>query len=324
MSGKTKAVVRFMLAISAVLLLMTAVKVDARAEGKVSKSTKTSITIAWDDPEYYDQEITVHNYYVGIGRTMFDAQEQTHRQQKKLKPSSRSATFKGLKSNTQYYIEITYSYETIYNPGKLEYTNRVLYSDWVYTTPDDATGLKGQWKGARTVRFNWNRGQKDNVKFQFKLMDGKGKTVDSDDGLGTYVEYYVDRFKVYSGKVRAYNMCEGKPNYSKWTKPVYLIQQPSAKQNKTVLDVSVSKKGVMTVKWHKMTGVSGYNVYMSTKNGNYKKVKSVAANKNSCTISKFNNKKIKKSGRYFVYVEAYKKVGGKIYKSPSNVVTQYH
>lgn len=73
-----------------------------------------------------------------------------------------------------------------------------------------------------------------------------------------------------------------------------------------------------------MTGVSGYNVYMSTKNGNYKKVKSVAANKNSCTISKFNNKKIKKSGRYFVYVEAYKKVGGKIYKSPSNVVTQYH
>ena len=78
MSGKTKAVVRFMLAISAVMLLMTAVKVDTRAEGKVSKSTKTSITIAWDDPEYYDQEITVHNYYVGIGRTMFDAQEQTH------------------------------------------------------------------------------------------------------------------------------------------------------------------------------------------------------------------------------------------------------
>lgn len=81
-----------------------------------------------------------------------------------------------------------------------------------------------------------------------------------------------------------------------------------------VRSVKLSNKK-LTIKWNKVPGATGYDIYVSTKkNSGYKKVKSVSAKASSCTITKFNRKKLTKK-RYYVYVETKKKVGRKTYKS---------
>lgn len=92
---------------------------------------------------------------------------------------------------------------------------------------------------------------------------------------------------------------------------------------KRILDDIIEKEQVDekynaedTVKWSKVTGANGYEVYMSTsKSGKYKKIKSLTAKKTSLT-----QKKLIKGKKYFFKVKAYKNVdGGKVYSSWSKV-----
>lgn len=80
----------------------------------------------------------------------------------------------------------------------------------------------------------------------------------------------------------------------------------------------LKKSGSKSIKvyWSKVSGVSGYQVYMSTKKkSGYKKVKTLSYKKRSYTKTK-----LKKKKRYYFKVRSYKTVGGtKIYSSFSSV-----
>ena len=83
-----------------------------------------------------------------------------------------------------------------------------------------------------------------------------------------------------------------------------------AKAAKTTVKVKALKKHRAKVTWKKVSGVTGYKVYRSTrKSGKYKLVKTV---KKAKTL-KYINKKLKKGKKYFYKVRTYTRIDGKNY-----------
>ena len=130
-----------------------------------------------------------------------------------------------------------------------------------------------------------------------------GSTVSyTDKSLATGTTYYY--------KVRAYRTVDKKKVYSSYSsvvsaKPV--LKTPSVKLT------SGSKKA--TIKWEKISGSSGYEVYRATsKSGKYSKIKTITKNS---TVS-YVNSSLTKNKTYYYKVRAYRTVNGKkIYSSYS-------
>ena len=130
-----------------------------------------------------------------------------------------------------------------------------------------------------------------------------GSTVSyTDKSLATGTTYYY--------KVRAYRTVDKKRVYSSYSsivsaKPV--LKTPSVKLT------SGSKKA--TIKWEKISGASGYEVYRATsKSGKYSKLKTITKNS---TVS-YVNSSLTKNKTYYYKVRAYRTVNGKkIYSSYS-------
>ena len=130
-----------------------------------------------------------------------------------------------------------------------------------------------------------------------------GSTVSyTDKSLATGTTYYY--------KVRAYRTVDKKKVYSSYSsvvsaKPV--LKTPSVKLT------SGSKKA--TIKWEKISGASGYEVYRAiSKSGKYSKIKTITKNS---TVS-YVNSSLTKNKTYYYKVRAYRTVNGKkIYSSYS-------
>ena len=125
---------------------------------------------------------------------------------------------------------------------------------------------------------------------------------------------------MYTVKVRAYLDINGQKTYGEWSDTAYLFTQPMVVKN----GVKINGKGQMTVKWDKINGVDGYEVYVSTKETKgYKKVAKVSSKKGSVTVKKFKKKSFSKKKTYYVYIVAKKKVGGDVYTSGRHYATMY-
>ena len=83
------------------------------------------------------------------------------------------------------------------------------------------------------------------------------------------------------------------------------------------MNAYVTGKKKATVKWSKVTGATGYEIYMSTKKSSgYKKV---GTNTKNNKIS-YTKTKIKRKKKYYFKVRTYRIVNGKkVYSSYSNV-----
>ncbi len=103
---------------------------------------------------------------------------------------------------------------------------------------------------------------------------------------------------------------KGKGNYTGTLKKTYTIKMGTPK-----LSLTAGKKKV-AIKWGKVTGASGYEVFMSTsKSGKYKGIKS--ANQNTYTFTKTG---LTKGKTYYFRVRTYKKVNGKkVYSAYSTI-----
>ncbi len=103
---------------------------------------------------------------------------------------------------------------------------------------------------------------------------------------------------------------KGKGNYTGTLKKTYAIKMATPN-----LSLTAGKKKV-AIKWGKVTGASGYDVFMSTsKSGKYKGIKS--ANQKTYTFTKTG---LTKGKTYYFKVRTYKKVNGKkIYSAYSTI-----
>lgn len=84
--------------------------------------------------------------------------------------------------------------------------------------------------------------------------------------------------------------------------------------------VSVKKKGKINAKitWKKVTGADGYDIFMRTGKGTYKKIKTITKGKKVT----FTRPGLKKGKSYSFRIRAYKKAGSaKTYGSYSSVKT---
>ena len=70
----------------------------------------------------------------------------------------------------------------------------------------------------------------------------------------------------------------------------------------------------MKLSWKKVSGASGYAVYMKTGNGKYKRVKTITKG----STVKYTKTKLKRGKKYTFKIRAYKKADKNIYGSYSS------
>lgn len=274
--------------------------VDAKAYGITQVNPATdSITMTWTAEE----DATAYNVYVGTSYS--DAVLYTT-----LPATATSVVISGLPSGCERYVKVTYVY-TNYQGLPTEGTMGSSYD--AKTVPTAVTGLNQDrwWYYIKVLDVKWDKVEAADS-YEYEIKNSKGKKVAS--GTSTYPNCELRKVSnkmVYQVRVRAVSTVCGQKFTTPWTKWAYCFHQPM---------ISGSHKGSsIYIKWGKITGVTGYDVYVSTKkDSGYKKVKSLGKNATSYTIKKCGGKKIKSNKEYYVYVKAKKKVGKTTYDSGLN------
>lgn len=149
--------------------------------------------------------------------------------------------------------------------------------------------------------------------YEIELSDSKGKKVKSVNVNCAGMNYVEKTFNNLAGAIYGVRIRAIRDDvYGEWSAKKYVIKQPRTQAR--------IYQGNLQIKWEKISGATGYDIYISTsRNGGYKKVASTGKNTTLKTIKKFKNKKLRKK-TYYYYVVAKKKVSGKTYKSKRNFV----
>lgn len=270
-----------------------------------SGATADSFTIEWKAPS--DAEVVSYNLYVGK-RTSDTQLVGTY------PANTNRATVKGLTSGTARYIKLTYMEKHFSSQREETIVNGLC----VKTLPGKVTGIKiDSWvyKDAAyrgSVKFYWDGQYPENsTNYEWEVRNKKNRIVGSgfEQNATFATASGISQKEILTCKVRAVQVINGTKYYGQWSDKAYLFAQPAV----TKCRVSGKK---LKLSWNKISGSSGYDVYVSTKpNSGYKKVKSVSGSKKSCTVTKFAGKKFSPKKKYYVYVVAKRKSGGKTYTS---------
>ncbi len=259
-----------------------------------SNPSADSITVSWEPEE----DALAYHVYAGEDYAAAALVRD-------LPASATSVTIPGLKPGTEYYVNVKYD-ERSYSGGINTYS---VGSDDLRTMPAKVANVhETQWYYfAKSFTVEWSR-QTGADGYEYKITKSNGKKVAAgvEDSKYTYFLSYskkVSNSMIYVVQVRSYATICGKKYYGDWSDKCYCFTQPRLKSAK----VSGNK---LVVKWGKVTGATGYEIYVSTnpKKG-YKKVKTVGKNASSATIAKFKKKKFSGKKSYYVYVLTVKKVG---------------
>ena len=292
--------------LAVLFVLAPNIKAEA-AEIKQSATTRNSVTISWDDPysgySYY--KTTAYRVYVGTIDANYNYNYVLY---ETLPASQRSIQINNLPAGCERKIKIEYDYISEYSS-----TPHTLYmGEYIRTLPGKVTGLRqARWYyWMKSFDATWDE-QTGVDGYQYIVKTNKNKTKAS--GTAKYSNSFsVDKISnsvVYSGRVRAYSTINGVKYYGPWSDTAYFMTQPQITKAK----ISGNK---LSVKWKKVGGATGYDVYVSTKKASgYKKVKSVSSRTTSATIKKLGTKKFSKKKTYYVYIVTKKTVKGRTSKS---------
>ncbi len=251
-----------------------------------SDSTGKSISVAWAVANTEQIEVWI--------KESLPANKNNYR--KVATVTTNGYTFTDLRPGTTYDIMIV----AINGIGTTDVrkTTRILYS--AKTSMDEVGNVyQKSWdRFTNTLEIGWDKvSVAEGYEIYFETSGEKkleNKTVGRDIDS---VTFHVENNRVYKFSLRAFTTEKGVKKYTHW-KSIYCLEQPWIK--------SVTKaNGKLNVKWQKVKGAQGYDVYVSSKPySGYKKVKSVKKSKNSVTIKKVGKTKIKKKKTWYVYVEA--------------------
>lgn len=176
--------------------------------------------------------------------------------------------------------------------------------------------MTSYWNYSREAKFTWTSGDADGYQYEVKSMNGKKTYFKGTTGKYSSSVYLkpFPRGTFTKTRVRAYITVGNKNLYGSWSPWTYNAT------NKSVTAKRSSNGKKITVKWKKISGAKGYQVYVSTKSGSgFKKAKTLSAKKTKYTITKYGKKKLKKGTTYYVQLRYYTKVGKK--KVVSNVLS---
>ena len=165
------------------------------------------------------------------------------------------------------------------------------------------------WYFINMLEVAWDRIETADT-VNISLYNSKGKKVQSKilSPSSSSVSFSKMKDEVYTVKIQASRTING----NTWQTPVSTIQ---CFNQARISSAKVSKKK-LTVKWKKVGGATGYDIYVSTKQkSGYKKLKSVGKNTTKATFSKFKGKSFNPKKTYYIYIETKKKTGKRIDKS---------
>ena len=165
------------------------------------------------------------------------------------------------------------------------------------------------WYFINMLEVAWDRIETADT-VNISLYNSKGKKVQSKilSPSSSSVSFSKMKDEVYTVKIQASRTING----NTWQTPVSTIQ---CFNQARISSAKVSKKK-LTVKWKKVGGATGYDIYVSTKQkSGYKKLKSVGKNTTKATFSKFKGKSFNPKKTYYIYIETKKKNGKRIDKS---------
>lgn len=282
------------------ILAMPSVKAEAYGLTQTS-ATQDTITIAWSP------EAKALNYKVYLV-TRDEAYNSIETLYQTLTPDVTNATITGVQPGSKVNVKVTYDCPNWNNTQIYTYT--CASSSDLFTLPGKVQNVRQEkwWYWINQLSVVWDK-QEGVDGYEFIVKDSKNKTVTK--GTSNYAGSAnldvrnVKNSMVYTVQVRAYKYYSGKTCYGDWSTKTYCFTQAQVKKAK------VSKKK-LTVKWAKVNGATGYDIYVSTKpQSGYKKVKSVGKNTTSSTITKLSGKKFNAKKTYYVYVVTKKKVGKK-------------
>lgn len=264
---------------------------------KQTKATKNSISMTWDavaGASSYKILIFENYDYKTVATS-----------------KTNSVTIKGLdaSSNIEYYVA------AVKNVNGYEAVGDRSKSVDMKTVPKKVTrvAITDLYDNIKVCYYGWTSCENaDGYQYEITSLNGKKKyykatTTSTSARLATYP---VGAFT--KARVRAYVEINGKKTYGPWSNYDY---------NACSKDVTArrSKNGKkIMLKWKKVSGVSEYRIYISTKEKKgYKKVATVSSKKSSYTITKYNKKNLKKGQKYYVQLRYVGKNGKK--KVVSNI-----
>ncbi len=168
------------------------------------------------------------------------------------------------------------------------------------TAPDAVTGLMQSKSDTKSVSVSWT-GVKNADGYEVTFVDGKTEAK-SDTTKNNASFSSLKAGSVYTVKVRAYIKSGNTKLYGKeavLTVTTMLDKKPAS------VKAAQSAKSKVKLTWKKAAGASGYEIYMKTGKGSYKKVSTVkGASKVAYTKSG-----LKKNSTYTFRIRAYKTVG---------------
>lgn len=264
-------------------------------------ATTNSVTLSWDK---VDNANMYNIKYYDRGKSTYIQEATTTATS--YKKSGLNASF----INEMFHVQACRKSQAGY---VAEGNYRTIYS--VRTVPGKVTSVKKDyWSRSKTssaLHLEWKRS--DGVQgYQVKIYNTKNKCIETytAGSSGIYINDLSGK-TCATVKIRAYITVNGKTKYGAWSTKKNLVPE--------VYGQFTKRNGSLSISWQKITGATGYDIYVKTAyNGTYKKVASVSGKKKSYKLTKFKGKKIKFSNSYYVAVVAKQKVGSKTYKSTSN------
>ena len=168
-------------------------------------------------------------------------------------------------------------------------------------------GIKAEWTYSNSVKVYWT-GLASAESYTLYRATSKNGTYTA---IATITDnYYYDQKVKTNGAVYYYkvvaNMNIGGTVYKGMDSAIKTMVTPI---NRVTLSSVINKKGKkVLLKWKKVSGVTGYEIYRAEGYfGKYKKIKTVT----KATTTSFTNTKLKKGKSYYYKIRAYKTVDGK-------------
>ncbi len=177
--------------------------------------------------------------------------------------------------------------------------------------PAGVTGLNVARRTTNSLSYSWQ--SVPGVKYRLVLYQGTGAVSQIETTGNAYTYKNLKSATFYTLQVTPYRVVNNKNVYASAAGSVRTATSP-AKAKLSKAKRSGGSKVKLT--WKKVAGASGYEIFMKTGNGKFKKVKTVGKGN---TLS-FTKTKLSKKKSYSFKIRAYVTVDGKkIYGADSNV-----
>lgn len=221
-----------------------------------------------------------------------------------------------LKEGRDYYIE----YIDNKNVGKA--TMRITFTGnyygavtkYFYIVPKKVSGFKVKEQKTDSIKLSWSKhtGVSGYRVYSYNYKNKKWEYV----GKTSSTSYTIKKLKAgttYEYRVRAYKTINGENYYGEYTSSI----KTSTQTKKPSISKLTTKSKKATISWKKVSGASGYEVYMATsKKGKYSKIKTIT--KGSTTS--YTKSSLKKNKNCYFKIRTYRTVDGKkVYSSYSSV-----